>query len=175
MGTIIFFTIISLSILGAVAAVVLYFVAQRFKVYEDPRIDLVEAELPAANCGGCGYAGCRNLAETLVKSETFDGLFCPVGGNDVMAKIASILGREAVSQDPRIAVLYCNGSCEFRPRTNKYDGTQTCAIASSLYSGETGCTYGCHGFGDCATVCTFDALHIDKVIGLPHMADKKSV
>jgi Na+-translocating ferredoxin:NAD+ oxidoreductase RNF subunit RnfB len=172
MGTTILYTIISLSILGAVAAVVLYFVAQRFKVYEDPRIDLVEAELPAANCGGCGYAGCRNLAETLVKSETFDGLFCPVGGNDVMAKIASILGREAISQDPKIAVLRCNGSCEFRPRTNLYNGTQTCAIASSLYSGETGCTYGCHGFGDCVSVCTFNALHIDKATGLPVVDDK---
>jgi electron transport complex protein RnfB len=60
----ILYTIISLSLLGALSAVVLYFVAQKFKVFEDPRIDLVEAELPAANCGGCGYAGCRNLAET---------------------------------------------------------------------------------------------------------------
>ena len=69
-----YITIISLSVLGAISAVVLFFVAQRFKVYEDPRIDLVEAELPAANCGGCGYAGCRNLAETLVNSRNFGRL-----------------------------------------------------------------------------------------------------
>src|SRR5512133_3355076 len=140
MGTIIFFTIISLSILGAVAAVVLYFVAQKFKVFEDPRIDQVEAELPAANCGGCGYAGCRNLAETIVKSDSFDGLYCPVGGNTVMAKIAAVMGREA-----GVAVLKCNGRCESRPRTSRCDGTQSCAIASAVYSGEAGCTYGCHG------------------------------
>ena len=173
MSTTILYTILSLSLLGAIAAVVLYFVAQRFKVYEDPRIDLVEAELPAANCGGCGYAGCRNLAETLVKSETFDGLFCPVGGNETMARIAHILGREAATQEPRIAVLRCNGTCESRPRTSRFDGAPACSIASALYSGETGCQYGCHGLGDCVAVCSFDALRMDPFTGLPVVNDQK--
>ncbi len=173
MSITILYTVLTLSLLGAVAAVVLYIVAQRFKVFEDPRIDLVEAELPAANCGGCGYAGCRNLAETLVKSDSFDGLFCPVGGNDVMARIATVLGREAVAKEARVAVLRCNGTCEFRPRTNVYDGTKSCTIASALYSGETGCTYGCHGFGDCVAACTFDALHMDEKTGLPVVDDEK--
>lgn len=173
MTTTILYTILSLSLLGAVAAIALYFVAQRFKVFEDPRIDIVEAELPAANCGGCGYAGCRNFAETLVKSVTFEGLYCPVGGNETMSRIAGILGREAVKQDPRIAVLRCNGTCENRPRTNRYDGAQSCTIASALYSGETGCQYGCHGFGDCVVVCNFDALHMDPITGLPVVNDEK--
>jgi Na+-translocating ferredoxin:NAD+ oxidoreductase subunit B len=173
MGTVILYTIISLSILGAVAAIVLYFVAQRFKVFEDPRIELVEAELPAANCGGCGYAGCHNLAETLVKSESFDGLFCPVGGNEVMSKIASILGRESITLDTKVAVLRCHGTCEFRPHVNKYDGASSCAIVSALYSGETGCTYGCHGFGDCVTACSFGALSMDTYTGLPVVDEQK--
>ncbi|MBN1789858.1 MAG: Fe-S cluster domain-containing protein [Bacteroidales bacterium] len=173
MTTTILYTILSLSLLGTVAAIALYFVAQRFKVFEDPRIDIVEAELPAANCGGCGYAGCRNFAETLVKSVTFEGLYCPVGGNETMSRIAGILGREAVKQDPRVAVLRCNGTCENRPRTNRYDGAQSCTIASALYSGETGCQYGCHGFGDCVVVCNFDALHMDPVTGLPVVNDEK--
>jgi Na+-translocating ferredoxin:NAD+ oxidoreductase subunit B len=169
----ILYTIISLSLLGAVAATVLNFVARRFKVFEDPRIDLVEAELPAANCGGCGYAGCRNFAETLVKSETFENLFCTVGGNETMARIAGILGREAVKQDPRVAVLRCNGTCEYRPHTSRYDGARTCTIASALYSGETGCQFGCHGFADCVVVCNFDALHMDPFTGLPVVDDQK--
>ena len=169
----ILYTIISLSLLGAISAVVLYFVAQKFKVFEDPRIDLVEAELPAANCGGCGYAGCRNLAETMVKAETLDGLYCPVGGNEVMAKIAKILGREAVAQEARVAVLRCNGTCEFRQRTSHYDGVSSCAVVSSLYGGETGCSYGCLGCGDCVVVCSFDALHMDPRTGLPVVDDKK--
>lgn len=173
MGLTILYTIITLSLLGALAATVLFFVARRFKVYEDPRIDLVEAALPAANCGGCGFAGCRNFAEALVKSETGEGLFCPVGGNDVMGKIAKLLGREAVAQEARVAVLRCNGTCEYRPQTNKYDGAPSCAIASALYSGETGCTYGCLGLGDCVEVCNFGALHIDPVTWLPVVDSEK--
>ena len=35
-------------------------------VAEDPRIDLVEEMLPHANCGACGYPGCRPFAQGLV-------------------------------------------------------------------------------------------------------------
>jgi Na+-translocating ferredoxin:NAD+ oxidoreductase RNF subunit RnfB len=173
MTTTLFYTVISLSLLGAVAAVVLYFVAQRFKVYEDPRIDLVEAELPAANCGGCGFAGCRNFAETLVKAPSLEGFFCPVGGNDVMSKVASILGKEALTQLARVAVLRCNGSCDVRPVTSRYDGTSSCAVVSALYGGETGCAYGCVGLGDCVAACSFDAMYMDEKTGLPVIVDEK--
>ena len=54
MSEVLLFTVLTLCIVGVLAAVVLYFVAQKFKVYEDPRIDAVESMLPGANCGGCG-------------------------------------------------------------------------------------------------------------------------
>ena len=78
------FTILSLTILGFLLALILYFVAQKFKIEEDPRIDEVQAILPGANCGGCGYAGCRAFAESCVRASSLDNNFCPVGGNDVM-------------------------------------------------------------------------------------------
>ena len=68
--------LISMGVLGVtalVAAILLYFVSQFFKVEEDPRIDLVQAVLPGANCGGCGFAGCRNFAEACVRGS---GLPC---------------------------------------------------------------------------------------------------
>lgn len=170
---VIFDTMATLSGLGITAAVVLYFVAQKFKVYEDPRIDEVEEALPAANCGGCGFAGCRNFAEACVKADDFEGLYCPVGGNDLMADVASILGRDAVAQDPQVAVLLCNGKCDNRPKTNIYDGATTCAITSSVYGGDTGCSFGCLGHGDCVDVCNFDALHMDSETGLPVVTDEK--
>ena len=69
MTTTIIWTIAILTILGVVLAVVLYFVAEKFKVEEDPRIDQVEAVLPGANCGGCGQAGCRAFAQLCVESS----------------------------------------------------------------------------------------------------------
>ena len=68
-------TILTLCVIGVIAAVVLYFVAQKFKVHEDPRIDAVEGMLPGANCGGCGYPGCRGLADALVKNDDISSLY----------------------------------------------------------------------------------------------------
>ena len=78
------FTLIVLVAIGLVAAVLLYFISQRFQVIEDPRIDEVEASLPGANCGGCGYPGCRGFADAFVKADDISSFFCPVGGNAVM-------------------------------------------------------------------------------------------
>jgi Na+-translocating ferredoxin:NAD+ oxidoreductase subunit B len=173
MSSSILITIISLSLLALVSAVILYFIAQKFKIFEDPRIDEVQALLPAANCGGCGFAGCRNLAESLVKAETFDGLNCPVGGAAVMGQIAQLLGKVAPVVDPMVAVLKCNGSPEFRPRTSTYDGAAECRISNTVYTGETDCSYGCMGYGDCIRACAFNAMYKDKVSGLPVIIDEK--
>lgn len=166
-------TIVTLSALGVILALILYVIAQKFKVFEDPRIDLVEEATPGANCGGCGYPGCRGFAEACVKADDLSPLFCPVGGNDCMADIAKALGMEAIEKEPMIAVLQCAGSTECRPRVNKFDGPSSCAIASSLYSGETGCSFGCLGLGDCVEVCNFDAIYIDEKTGLPVIDEEK--
>jgi len=47
--------------------------------------------LPGANCGGCGFAGCRNFAEACVKANGIDGLACPVGGEPTMEQVKLIL------------------------------------------------------------------------------------
>ena len=85
---------ISMGVLGVIAflaACLLYVVSLYFKVEEDPRIDLVTAVLPGANCGGCGFAGCRNFAEACVKANGIDGLACPVGGEPTMEQVKLIL------------------------------------------------------------------------------------
>ncbi len=166
-------TLITLSLLGAVLAVILYVVAQKFKVYEDPRIDVVEALTPGANCGGCGLPGCRGFAEACVKAETLDGLFCPAGGNETMKKIAEALGLTTVEAEPKVAVVRCNGTHEKRNKTTYYDGPSSCAIEHSLYMGDTDCAYGCLGLGDCVAKCTFDAMYMDKESGLPMIDENK--
>ena len=173
MSPIVLYTIISLSATGIAAAIILFVIAQRFKVIEDPRLDLVEDALPGANCGGCGFAGCRNFAEACVRADNLGKLFCPPGGNDTMAEVAAILDKEAVEKDPLVAVIRCSGSFAHRAKVNNYDGAASCAIASSLYSGDTGCQYGCLGHGDCVRVCEFDAIHMNPETGLPVVTDDK--
>lgn len=142
--------VISLGAIGAVGAVFLYAASKKFEVYEDPRIAQVQEVLPGANCGGCGYPGCAGFAGACVKADSLDGLLCPVGGGPSWPRIATILGKEAGTAEPMVAVVRCNGTCQARPRTNSYDGTKSCAIASTLYGGETNCSFGCLGYGDCS-------------------------
>ena len=90
-----------------------------------------------------------------------------------MEKIAAILGMEAVASEPKIAVVRCNGSCENRPRTAKYDGAKSCAIAHATSGGETGCAFGCLGCGDCVAACQFGAIAMDPETGLPVVDEEK--
>lgn len=170
MNTIIF-TVVTLSLLGLLLAVVLYFVAQKFKVEEDPRIDEVESCLPGANCGGCGYAGCRAFAESCVKAGNLDNNFCPVGGNAVMSRIAGKLGLEVKEKAPMVAVVRCSGNCDNRPKTSFYDGYSSCRIKASLYTGDTGCSFGCLSEGDCVSACSFGAIRMNPNTGLPEVDD----
>lgn len=166
MNEIVIYAVISLSTIGTAAAVILYFMAQKFKVIEDPKIDEVADVLPGANCGGCGYPGCRNFAEEIVKANSLEGFNCPVGGEDVMNKVGEVMGLVAEIKDPVIAVIRCNGTRSNATLKINYDGPASCAFSNNLFSGESGCPNGCLGLGDCVKVCKFDAMYIDKKTGL---------
>ena len=171
--TVLISTILTLSVLGILAAVILYFVAQKFKVEEDPRIDEVEKMFPGANCGGCGFAGCRAMAEAMVLREDISALYCPVGGAECMKSVAAYLGKVAPEKEPTVATVRCGGVCSKRVKTNAYNGTKSCAIASSLYVGESGCAYGCLGYGDCVEACAFDAIHVNPQTGIAEVDAEK--
>ena len=170
---VILIAVISLGVIALVLAAILYIASKKFAVYSDPRIAKVAEVLPQANCGGCGYPGCNGFAEACVKAGSLEGKLCPVGGQPVMAKVADILGLAAEATEPKVAVVRCNGTCENRPRVNVYDGARSCAIQASLYGGETGCSYGCLGCGDCVAACKFGAIHMNPETGLPEVDESK--
>ncbi|MGN1254338.1 MAG: Fe-S cluster domain-containing protein [Prevotella sp.] len=168
--------VLVLGLIALLAAVLLYAVSKKFAVKTDPRVGEVTSLLPGANCGGCGFAGCANMAEALVKGAdngTIEGLRCPVGGDAVMAQVAQHLGMEATKSEPMVAVVRCNGTCEHRPRIVEYDGLQTCAAVNASGRGETACGYGCLGCGDCTRACQFDAIHMNPETGLPEVDEDK--
>lgn len=167
MSETIVYAVITLGGIGVIAAVILYFVSQKFKVYEDPKIDTIAGLLPGANCGGCGYAGCRALAEAIVKAGSTEGKACPAGGSDTGTKIAAMMGETATASDPKRTIIRCQGSHENAPRKFAYDSITSCAFAHMSGAGESACAYGCLGFGDCVKACKFDSIKIDETIGLP--------
>jgi RnfABCDGE-type electron transport complex B subunit len=152
-------SILTMGCLGAFFAYGLSIARNKFKVEEDPRIDDVEEALAGANCGGCGFAGCRAFAEAVVagKAEPFG---CPVGGNDTAAAIARIMGMELQESTREVAVLMCRGTTDAAGRKAEYQGIHTCYAANIIQRGDKICSYGCLGYGDCVTACNFDAIKI---------------
>ena len=124
----IWIAVLILGAVGLVSALVLFVASRKFAVEEDPRIGEVSEVLPQANCGGCGYPGCSGFAGACVKAAdagSLDGMLCPVGGQPVMERVASILGMSVAVAAPKVAVVRCNGSCVNRPRVVSYDGVKS--------------------------------------------------
>ncbi|MDR1103459.1 MAG: Fe-S cluster domain-containing protein [Tannerella sp.] len=169
----IIYSVLSLGAIGTLEAVILYFVSQKFKVEENPQTGRIQEVLPGANCGGCGYPGCGGFAEACARADSLEGLNCPVGGRETMNRVAAILGTEAGTSVAKTAVVRCNGTCEARPRLNVYDGTKNCAIVAALYGGETGCSYGCFGYGDCVRSCQFGAIRINPLTQIAEVDEEK--
>ncbi|HSJ09566.1 MAG TPA: (Fe-S)-binding protein [Longimicrobiales bacterium] len=145
---------------------VLIAAAQRkLRVFEDPRIDGVADLLPGANCGACGYAGCRAFAEAAVNGDVAPAK-CTVMSPDMRDDVAVFLGVDAGSEAKRVARLLCAGGSDVAPRKATYYGVQSCAAAVAVGGGGKGCAWGCVGYGDCAVSCTFDAIVMNER-GLP--------
>lgn len=68
--------------LGLLFGVALALAEKFLHVEEDNRIAEVEKLLPNANCGACGYAGCHDMAEALVKGEAKKVSACKAGKLD---------------------------------------------------------------------------------------------
>ena len=59
---------------GLIASIILAYASQVFYIQEDETYLKLRAELPGANCGGCGYAGCDDYAHALTDDP--DGIPC---------------------------------------------------------------------------------------------------
>lgn len=158
--TIITISIIVLGIIGIIAAVLLFSASRKFNVSEDPKIAEIEAILPGANCGGCGYSGCHAFAVACADAESLENLHCTSLTADGMKEIARITGLSASETVERKAVISCKASCTLNPVVNNYEGVRSCTIEAGFYQGESDCVYGCLGGGDCVRVCPFGALTI---------------
>ncbi len=147
--------------MGFVFAVILTIAAKVFFVPVDETVIKLREQLPGANCGGCGFAGCDDYASALAADpEGVGPNKCPVGGADCAAALAAILGMEAGSAEPQVATVMCNGNAQAVKSLLEYQGLTTCSAASTLYGGMNQCKYGCLGLGDCTRACNFDAIKI---------------
>ena len=90
-----------------------------------------------------------------------------------MKKVAAVLGLEVKEKAPMVAVVRCNGTYENRQNVNVYGGYLSCRVKAALYSGDTGCSFGCLGCGDCVAACQFGAIYMNPETGLPEVDQEK--
>ncbi|RED50576.1 RnfABCDGE type electron transport complex subunit B [Seonamhaeicola aphaedonensis] len=160
--------VIAIAALGGLTlllAIMLIVANKKLFVYEDPRIDKVEDMLPHANCGACGYPGCRPFAEALVLKKSLPGK-CTVSSDEGRQSIAEFLGVALGAEEKQVARLACAGGTNVAINRAQYVGVQSCQAANLVSGGGKGCFWGCLGHGDCESVCDFDAITMNEY-GLP--------
>lgn len=159
------FVIVAAVLVGATGLILGMFLgvaSEKFKVEVDERESQVRAALPGNNCGACGFPGCDGCAKAIAQGEA-PANQCPVGGADVAAKIAAIMGSDAgdTSSEKMVAFVHCQGSCEKAKQTYSYSGIADCDNIFVVPNGtEKECPYSCCGYGSCVKACHFDAIHV---------------
>jgi electron transport complex protein RnfB len=152
--------------LGLTFGIILSVAYKQFKVFEDPRIDMVENMLPNANCGACGEPGCRAFAEQVV-ANGMNPAKCTVSSEEGIDRIANFLGVEASQEEKKVARLLCAGGINEAHNLASYKGgMSTCRGESVVVGGSKDCSWGCLGLGDCEKACDFDAISMSSN-GLP--------
>ncbi len=156
------FTFVFVFGVGAVFGLGLAFAAKRFSVKRDPRIDQVREYLAGAHCGACGFAGCEQYAEAVVTKPEVAPNLCTPGGERTARIVALITGKEPVAAEPKFSRIMCQGDWSKSLKRFKYEGVHDCRAAVLAGGGDKACVYGCLGYGTCAKVCPFDAIHMNE-------------
>lgn len=151
-------TLVFLAGVGTVFGSGLAIAAKRFAVQIDPRVEQVKDVLAHAHCGACGYAGCEQYAEAVVKNPDVAPNLCVPAGAKGAEAVALITGKKADIREPQFARIMCQGGCSKSVKRFKYEGVEDCRAAILAGGGDKACRYGCLGYGTCSRVCPFGAI-----------------
>jgi Na+-translocating ferredoxin:NAD+ oxidoreductase RNF subunit RnfB len=159
-----------IGVVGLGFGLVLAWSARKFAVHIDEKILKIKHALPGVNCGACGQTGCESFAKAVFEGRAkADG--CPVGGADVAAEVASIMGVTLTNTISYVARVHCGGYKGISRVKYHYAGIKDCTAAFTLHGGPLMCSYGCVGFGNCAKSCAFGAIVIED--GLARILEDK--
>jgi len=66
-------------------------------IHQESLAARIDAALPQTQCRRCGHDGCRPYADAIVRGEALNR--CPPGGDEVIARLASLTGRPKLALD----------------------------------------------------------------------------
>ena len=152
--------VLMVMVAGLVASALLVIASKVFYVPVHERVTAITEALPGANCGGCGFAGCGDYANSLVENPDLPCNKCAPGGAACAEAIAKILGKSAGATEPQVAQVMCNGTCGATTPILEWQGLQSCKGAKGFFTTPSACMQGCIGLGDCVNACQFDAIGV---------------
>lgn len=150
--------------IGLIAAIILVVFSKLMEVPENQTALALREELPGANCGACGYAGCDDYAAAVCDGEATNK--CIPGGQATATALSAIMGVDASSVDKKVAVVACQGTRANTFEKMQYRGVPTCKACSSYFGGPTVCPDGCIGLGDCQVVCQYGAISVQDGVAV---------
>jgi Na+-translocating ferredoxin:NAD+ oxidoreductase RNF subunit RnfB len=156
------FALIFMASIAALFGIGLAFAAQKFSVKEDPRVEEIKDVLAHAHCGACGYPGCAQYAEAVVKDPDLSPALCTPGGAKTTEAVARITGKAAEVTEPIFSRIMCQGDVNLSVKRFKYEGIIDCRASVLAGGGDKACIYGCLGYGTCVRSCPFDAIHMGE-------------
>ncbi|OGV74452.1 MAG: hypothetical protein A3K19_05440 [Lentisphaerae bacterium RIFOXYB12_FULL_65_16] len=148
-----------LTVMGLLLGLVIGITVKFFGTEPDPKVEKIEALLPNANCGGCGFAGCSDFARALAGGKAEPNQ-CPSTNTETAAQIAALLGVALGVRQPKVAVVLCGGDNTKAAKAALYNGVNDCRAATLVAGGAKACLRGCLGLGACARACPFKAIEI---------------
>jgi len=157
--------IAAISLIGLFFGIALAVASKVFAVKTDPKIVEVRNHLPGANCGACGFPGCDQYAESVAKKES-EITLCTVGGSQVLEDLSKIMGVEAGEVKRLVARVLCRGTSDKTTKQYSYIGANTCEAVNLMYKGDSSCSYGCLGQGDCVQACEYNAIQIEDGVAV---------
>ncbi len=147
--------------IGLVSGLGLAVAARVFAVETDPRQEEINDNLPGANCGGCGFAGCADFSAALVEGKVTPS-DCPVCDDATAQLLGKIMGVEVGQSIHEVALIMCQGGSASATQQGRYNGHASCTSADLIGGGEKLCNHGCLGLADCQEVCAFGAVEIGE-------------
>ncbi len=165
----IFIPVLTVTVIGIVAGVILSLSAKFFDVPTNPKIEKVRDALPGANCGGCGYSGCDGYAEAIVNGA--DITLCPICDGNAVKAIGAVMGIETGDVRRKVAIVRCSGTADCAVKRFDYQGLASCKAASTVSGGSNACSYSCLGLGDCVNACENAAISIVNGIAVVSSTD----
>lgn len=143
-----------------VFAVLILIVAKLFAVKEDDRLKAIMQNLSGADCGGCGFPGCKGCASAMLEGKAGINA-CSKTGETERRNIAEIVGVEYADSDEQVAVVCCNGGEKCNDKFN-YLGYGDCSAREFMLGGSKQCEKGCLGSFTCGRNCPDNAIKIEN-------------